>query len=155
MKARQLAPGFTSVYALGLLDQVRVIRRGVDGFWGAWEPTGVNAKRVVHAGGLTVLIGLGDRIAVYDELPGRPQLTWDRQASELCVVPLPRGGGAFFALSAGRIWHARRSSTTAPWSSWDSLGGPADRLAAALIRRGGPALCCTHAGTVYHIYQED
>ena len=95
MKARHLSASFASVYALGLLDQVRVIRRGPDGFWGEWEPTGVNAKRVVHARGLTALIGLDDRVAVYDGLPGRPRFTWDFQASELSFVPLPRGGGGF------------------------------------------------------------
>ncbi len=31
MKARQLSVNFASVYALGLLDQVRLIRRGPDG----------------------------------------------------------------------------------------------------------------------------
>lgn len=155
MKARQLATSFASAYALGLLDQVRVIRRGPDGFWGAWEATGVNAKRVVHGRGFVALIGLDDRIAIYDELPGRPRLTWDFQASELSYVPLPHEGGALFALSAGRIWQARKSSATAPWSNWEWLGGPAGRLATGLIRRGGPVVCCSHAGTVYHIWQED
>ncbi len=154
MKARHLSISFASVYALGLLDQVRVIRRGPDGFWGPWEATGVNAKRLVHAGTVTALIGLDDRVAIYDQLPGRVQHTWDFQASELSVVALPRGGGALFALSAGQVWHASKPSVLAPWSTWEPLGGAADRLAAIAVPRGGTTVCRVHAGAISCASQE-
>ena len=153
MKARQLSISFGSVYALGLLDQVRLIRRGPDGFWGPWEATGVNAKHLVHTGTVIALIGLDDRVAIYDQLPGRLRHTWDFQASELKVVPLPRGGGALFALSGGRVWRAWKASVLAPWSDWEPLGGPADRLAAAASPRRGTTVCCTHGGGVYYLSQ--
>ena len=155
MKARHLSISFASIYALGMLDQVRVIRRGPDGFWGPWEATGVNAKRLVHAGTVIALIGLDDRVAIFDELPGRVRHTWDFLASDLRVAAFPRGGGALFALSAGRVWHARQTTVLAPWSTWEPLGGPADRLAATAIPRHGAAVCCSHAGAVYCIGRED
>jgi hypothetical protein len=149
MKARHLSVSFGSVYALGLLDQVRLIRRGPDGFWGPWEATGVNAKHLVHAGTVIALIGLDDRVAVYDQLPGRVRHTWNFQASDLRVAALPRGGGALFALSAGRVWWAWKPSVLGPWSDWEPLGGPADRLAAAAVPRHGTTVCCAHDGVVY------
>jgi hypothetical protein len=149
MKARQLSVSFASVYALGLLDQVRLIRRGPDGFWGPWEATGVNAKRLVHAGTVVAVIGLDDRVAVYDQLPGRVRHAWDFQASELRVAPLPRGGAVLFALSAGRVWWAWKPSVLGPWSEWEPLGGPAEKLAAAAIPRHGTTVCYAHDGVVY------
>ncbi len=95
----------------------------------------MNAKHLVHAGTAVAVIGLDDRVAVYDQLPGRVRHTWDFQASELRIVPGPRGGGALFALSAGRVWWAWKPSVLAPWSDWEPLGGPAERLAAAAVPR--------------------
>jgi hypothetical protein len=155
MKARQLSVSFASVYALGLLDQARLIRRGPDGFWGPWEATGVNAKRLVHAGTVVAVIGLDDRVAVYDQLPGRVRHTWDFQASELSVAPLPRGGAVLFALSAGRVWWAWKPSLLGPWTDWEPLGGPAEKLAAAAIPRHGTTVCCANGGVVYGQRQTD
>ena len=152
MKARHISISFASVYALGLLDQVRVIRRGPDGFWGPWQATGVNAKRLVHAGTVMALIGLDDRVAIYEQLPGRVQHSWDFQASELSVVALPRGGGALFALSAGRVWHASKPSVLAPWSTGSRWAAPPTGWPRCRPR-GGTTVCCIHAGAISYASQ--
>jgi hypothetical protein len=45
MKARQIAPALTSVFAIDHEGQIRVIERGTDGLWGRWQPTGIAASR--------------------------------------------------------------------------------------------------------------
>src|ERR671916_3232601 len=97
MKARQLSVSRTSVYALGMIDQLRYIERGADGFWGRWQATGANARRIVHAGPVVARIGLDDRVAAWQRSPREPWQTWDLAAFELAATRLPDGAPALFA----------------------------------------------------------
>ncbi|HKU60753.1 MAG TPA: hypothetical protein VJQ44_05995 [Gemmatimonadales bacterium] len=149
MKARHLSTSFATIYALGLLDQVRVIRRGPDGFWGPWAATGSNAKRLVQAGPVTAVIGVDDRVAIYDQLPGRARHTWDFQASDLSAAGLSRGGSVLLASAGGRVWGTERDSALAPWTRWVPLGGPVDGLVVAATPKGALTVCARVDGEVH------
>ena len=155
MKARQLSTAHTSVYALGMIDQLRVIERSQDGLWGRWLATGVHAKHVAHAGDVVARIGLDDRVAAMQRTPRRPWTTWDLHATEIVATRLADGAPALFAADAtGRVWHALKPSPRAPWTNWELLGGPATDLAAALIPTGGLVVFGLRHGMVVHRWQE-
>ena len=148
MKARHISISFASVYALGLLDQVRLIRRGPDGFWGPWQATGVNAKRLVHAGTVTALIGLDDRVAIYERLPGRVQHSWDFQASELASWRFRAGAARCSRCRPGR-YGTHRSRRCSPSGALGShWGAPPIGWPRLPSREGGPLSAAVHAGAI-------
>ena len=123
MKARQVAPGFSSVYALGMMEQIRVIERGADGLWGDWQPANANARRIVHGGDVVAAIGLDDRVSVLQRSPRLPWHTWDLKAAELSLTHLDDGGPALFASEPdGRLWHTWKHSPAGALDSLDSAG---------------------------------
>jgi hypothetical protein len=154
MKALQLAVSPDSVYALGMIDQVRCIERGVDGFWRAWQNTGAKAKRVVHGGGVIARIGLDDRVSAFQRRPPGTRVTWDLRATELVAAHTSKGAPALFATADDRVWHAWKSTPSSPWSEWESLDGPVAGIDADRIPGGGLAVFGISGGTVYHNWQE-
>ena len=155
MKARQITSALGSVYALGMIDQLRYIERGDDGFWGTWQATGVNAKRIVHAGDVIARIGLDDRVSAWQRMPRGSWQTWDLQAAELIATRLPGGAPVLFAADLERrAWYTWKPSPGEPWKPWESLDGPIVGLTAGVIPGGGLVLFGLHKGTVYHRWQE-
>src|SRR5712691_10420993 len=102
MKALQLAVSPDSVYALGMIDQVRCVERGVDGFWGRWQGTGANAKRIVHGGNVIARIGLDDRVSAFQRSPRGSWFTWDLRATELAAAHTSKGAPTLFATADDR-----------------------------------------------------
>lgn len=155
MKARQIAPAFTNVYAIGPIDQVRFIERDPDGFWGEWRVTHAIAQRLVNAGEIVARIGLDQRVSALQRTPPLPWHTWELQAHELAATHLPDGAPALFATDTdSTVWHTWKSTPAAPWSEWQALGGPATGIAAELIPGGGLAVFGVRDGAVYHRWQD-
>jgi hypothetical protein len=154
MKARQIAPALSSVYALGMIDQLRCIERGEDGFWGKWQSTGANAAHVVHGGDIVARIDLDGRVSALQRSPGRPWFTWDLRAVELAATRLPDGPPVLFAADAERrAWQTWKPAPHAPWSPWEPLDGPVEGISAGVIPGGGLVLCGLRDGTVWHRWQ--
>ena len=154
MKARQIAPALSSVYALGMIDQLRYIERGEDGFWGEWHSTGANARLVVHAGDVVGRIGLDGRVSACQRAPSRPWVTWDLQATELAATRLPGGPPVLFAADGERkAWHTWKAAPHAAWSPWEPLEGPIERITAGVIPGGGLVLFGLRDGIVWHRWQ--
>src|SRR6476620_7697943 len=82
MTARPIAPALTSVFAIDHEGQIRIIERGTDGLWGRWQPTGIAASRVVHAGTVVASLGPDRRISALPRTAGGSWVTWERQARE-------------------------------------------------------------------------
>ena len=85
------------LYAVGPSDQVLLIERGPDGFWGWWRATGTSAKRIAHGGSVIASIGLDDRLSALQRYPADSWFTWDRMATEVCATHIPGRGPVIFA----------------------------------------------------------
>lgn len=155
MKARQIAPAFTSVFAIEPTGQVNFIERGAGGLWNGWQTTGTDARQIVHAGHVVARIGLDGRVSAWQRSPHLPWLTWDFEAAELTAAHLPGGAPVLFATDGDHsVWHAWKPLPTSPWSEWEPLGGPAAGLAADVIPGGGLAVFGIRDGSVHHTWQD-
>ena len=155
MKARQISSALSSVYALGMIDQLRYIERASDGFWGSWQSTGVNAKRILHAGDVIARIGLDDRVSAWQRMPRAAWQHWDLEVAELTATRLPGGAPVLFAADREQqAWYTWKPSPQEAWKVWEPLEGPVARLAAAVIPGGGLVVFGIRDGTVVHRWQE-
>jgi hypothetical protein len=155
MKARQLSISLNSVFAIGMIDQLRFIERGADGFWGRWQVTGTNATRIAHTGDVVARIGLDGRVGAWQRAPREPWHTWDLEAVDLTAARLAKGAPALFAGDAeGCVWHTTKAAPREAWPPWEPLGGPATGLVAGLIPGGGLALFGIRNGVAVHRWQD-
>jgi hypothetical protein len=155
MKARQIAPGFRSVYAIGPLGEVQVIERGADGLWGRWQVTPLRAKGVVNGGGLVATVGLDDAVSTFERGIWQPGHTLDREARELVSTHVPGLGPVLLVVDQEGVSATWKESPAASWHAWTTLEGPVRGLDAALLAERGIAVFGIRDGAVQHGWQVD
>ena len=153
MKARHIAPGRNSLYAIDHADELWVIKRNEDGQWDRWQRTSVNATGVVHGGSVLVTLDTSSRVSVLQLGSGAGGRIWDRHASEIVALHTPAQGPMVFAVDRDIGWRTSKHSPTAPWSEWESLGGPVRGLQAEVIPGGGPALFGLRNRDIFYRWQ--
>jgi hypothetical protein len=154
MKAHQIAPALTSVFAIDHEGQIRLIERGTDGLWGRWQPTGIAASRIVHGGTVVASLGPDHRISALQRTAGGSWVTWERQARELCAVHVPGRGPLILANDGDAVWLAWKASPVSSWNEWEPLMGPVTGIDASVLPGGHPALVGLRQGDVVYRWED-
>ncbi|HUR94355.1 MAG TPA: hypothetical protein VMY76_07215 [Gemmatimonadales bacterium] len=154
MKVRQVASALSSVYAVGLADELKLIDRRLDGRWGPWKAAEVSAREIVNLGTVVAGLGTDGRVVALQRQPSHGWHSFDLKARELCATYIPSRGPALFAGDGERAWCTSKDSPSTPWRDWTDLGGPIAGLDAAVIPGGGLALFGLRDGVVYHRWQD-
>ena len=128
IKARQTASSLNSLYAVGPSDQVLLIERGPDGFWGWWRATGV----------------------IYHRWQDRPFSAWRKWtglggppggARTVSVDTINDGGLDVFTIGGDdAVYHRWQDKPFDVWHPWESLGGAVESLSVAKAPTGGLAV---------------
>jgi hypothetical protein len=154
MRARPIAPAFTSVYAVSRSIRLQLIERGPDGFWGPWRATGTPATRAVHLGSVVAVLGPDGRVSAQQRHPAGEWHTWTRPMRELAATYIPGRGPVVFAVDGESVWHAWKESPSTPWREWEGLGDGVTSVDATVIPGGGLTVFGIRDGIVLHRWQD-